>query len=413
MALVDILNTDIKPGDNLLLVAGSLPDDEKLAQAMQRELAEQYRLSNVALLKSRKVDDEIKKMDRETWPVTYGPFTDSEITFEAGARTVRDIFDEKHIVYVKHFLTPLAGTSVQDNLFETRVFGSWLDDRQKEGLVKVGKLTLASPYLPYVRNHSIKKYKEMGYLQANTLKLFVDMLASSRFNEVISIDTHSNQIWRELEDRKIYGQHINPFKAASKKDWRLYQAYIEGCNTPEERIEKLEELTPFVQIYKKLIEEDPNIAVAEVDIGTYDRVLEFCNDTGIGLENIISFDKIRKGEGDSMLAGIRWYSQLKKEHIKDRTFLLPDDLLSSGGTIHNVAKYLKENGAKAVYAFISHNAGTKQDKIKNSEFVDKVIMLDTVPNEHHDKFEYLEKKSVLLSMASYKSHMNFYHGARQ
>lgn len=47
--------------------------------------------------------------------------------------------------------------------------------------------------------------------------------------------------------------------------------------------------------------------------------------------------------------------------VRDKIAILVDDMIDSGNTLVLAAKTLKENGAKAVYALISH--GTSPDRL--------------------------------------------------
>jgi len=44
------------------------------------------------------------------------------------------------------------------------------------------------------------------------------------------------------------------------------------------------------------------------------------------------------------------YKAFPSKHIQDRTVLIVDDIMTSGETLHHVAKLLKANGARTVYA---------------------------------------------------------------
>jgi len=81
-------------------------------------------------------------------------------------------------------------------------------------------------------------------------------------------------------------------------------------------------------------------------------------------------------------------------------------LIASGGTAIKTAEYLKNRGAQDVYIWVTHNAGRDPNKLVKSEFIDGVVMLDTVWNKKADKFTYLQKSGILLGGGVYKSHMN-------
>ena len=55
-------------------------------------------------------------------------------------------------------------------------------------------------------------------------------------------------------------------------------------------------------------------------------------------------------------------------NVKDKTCIIVDDIIDSGGTIINAAKALKNRGAKEVFVYITHgvHSGDALKKIKSS-----------------------------------------------
>ncbi len=80
--------------------------------------------------------------------------------------------------------------------------------------------------------------------------------------------------------------------------------------------------------------------------------------------------------------------------VKQKTCIIVDDIIDSGGTIVNAAKALKDRGAKEVYAYITHGvlSGEAVDKIKKS-VIKKLVVTDTIDN--HDKIKNVENIEVL------------------
>ena len=87
-------------------------------------------------------------------------------------------------------------------------------------------------------------------------------------------------------------------------------------------------------------------------------------------------------------------------HVKDKTCVIVDDIIDSGGTIVNAAKALKDKGAKDVYAYITHAvlSGNAVDKIKKSK-VKKLIITDSIDNSKK------LKKSSKIQVVSISSMM--------
>ncbi len=72
--------------------------------------------------------------------------------------------------------------------------------------------------------------------------------------------------------------------------------------------------------------------------------------------------------------------------VKNKTCILVDDIIDSGGTIVNAAKALKERGAKEVYVYITHGvlSGDAVKKIKNS-VIKNLVVTDTIDNGEKTK----------------------------
>jgi len=69
-------------------------------------------------------------------------------------------------------------------------------------------------------------------------------------------------------------------------------------------------------------------------------------------------------------------------YVKDRTCIIVDDIIDSGGTIVNSAKVLLEKGAKEVHVYVTHGvlSGEAIKKISNSK-IKKLIVTDTIDNQ--------------------------------
>tara|TARA_Y100000591_G_scaffold316949_1_gene326106 strand:- start:412 stop:1344 length:933 start_codon:yes stop_codon:yes gene_type:complete len=72
--------------------------------------------------------------------------------------------------------------------------------------------------------------------------------------------------------------------------------------------------------------------------------------------------------------------------VKNRTCIIVDDIIDTGGTIVNAAKALKERGAKEVYVYITHGvlSGDAVKKIKNS-VIKNLVVTDTIENVEKTK----------------------------
>ena len=88
-------------------------------------------------------------------------------------------------------------------------------------------------------------------------------------------------------------------------------------------------------------------------------------------------------------------------NVKNKTCIIVDDIIDSGGTIVNAVDELKKNGANEVFVFITHAvlSGDAVSKIKKSK-IKKLIITDTIDNSHKIKNN---NKIEVLSIASLMS----------
>ena len=105
-------------------------------------------------------------------------------------------------------------------------------------------------------------------------------------------------------------------------------------------------------------------------------------------------DKRRPAPGKSELMNIIG-------DVKNKTCIIVDDIIDSGGTIVNAVEALKKNGANEVYVFITHAvlSGDAVSKIKKSK-IKKLIITDTIDNSKKIKNN---NKIQVLSIASLMS----------
>ena len=86
--------------------------------------------------------------------------------------------------------------------------------------------------------------------------------------------------------------------------------------------------------------------------------------------------------------------------VKNKTCIIVDDIIDSGGTIVNAVDALKRSGANEVYVFITHAvlSGDAVKKIKNSK-IKKLIITDTIDNskkiKNNNKIEVLSISSLM------------------
>ena len=90
--------------------------------------------------------------------------------------------------------------------------------------------------------------------------------------------------------------------------------------------------------------------------------------------------------------------------VANRVTILVDDLADTSNTITRAAKLLKREGAKMVYALLTHGvlSGDAIQRI-NASALDKVVVTNSVPQEEHKKLcpklEVLEIGSVFAEVS--------------
>jgi ribose-phosphate pyrophosphokinase len=139
----------------------------------------------------------------------------------------------------------------------------------------------------------------------------------------------------------------------------------------------------FARHVKKKIKEKNLICVAP-DVGGTQRARALGNLLNVGLAIV---DKRRPKPGQSQVMNVIG-------NVKDKTCIIVDDLIDSGGTIVNAAKALKDRGAKNVYVYITHGvlSGEAVKKIQKS-VIKNLVITDTIDNS--DKLKKAKNIEVL------------------
>ena len=131
----------------------------------------------------------------------------------------------------------------------------------------------------------------------------------------------------------------------------------------------------FARHIKKKIKSKKIICVAP-DVGGTERARALGKLLNVGLAIV---DKRRPKPGQSQVMNVIG-------DVKDKTCIIVDDIIDSGGTIVNAAKALKARGAKEVYVYITHGvlSGDAVKKIKNS-VIKNLVITDTIDNNEKTK----------------------------
>ena len=148
--------------------------------------------------------------------------------------------------------------------------------------------------------------------------------------------------------------------------------------------------TPLFARYIKKKLKSKNLICVSPDVGGVQRTRGLATKISADLAII---DKRRPAPGKSQVMNIIG-------DVKNKTCIIVDDIIDSGGTIVNAVQELKKNGALDVYVFITHGvlSGTAIEKIKKSK-IKKLIITDTIDNskriKNNSKIEVLSISSLM------------------
>ena len=131
----------------------------------------------------------------------------------------------------------------------------------------------------------------------------------------------------------------------------------------------------FVRHVNKNINKKNIICVAP-DVGGTERARALGKLLDVGLAIV---DKRRPSPGKSQVMNV-------VGNVKNKTCVIVDDIIDTGGTIVNAAEALKNRGAKEVYVYITHGvlSGDAVKKVEKS-VIKKLVITDSIDNNEKVK----------------------------
>jgi len=239
------------------------------------------------------------------------------------------------------FVIQSISTPANDNLMELLI----CIDALRRSSAK--NITAVIPYFGYARQD-----RKVVPRTAISAKLVSNLITDAGANRILSVDLHAGQI-QGFFDIPVDNLFATPI---------------------------------FARHIKKNIKTNNLICVAP-DVGGVERARALSRRISVGIAII---DKRRPTPGKSEVMNI-------VGNVKNKTCVIVDDIIDSGGTIVNAAKALKDKGAKEVYVYITHAvlSGSAVDKIKKSQ-IKKLIITDTIDNSKKIK---ISKKIEVISIA--------------
>ncbi|MFH1074057.1 MAG: ribose-phosphate pyrophosphokinase [Candidatus Firestonebacteria bacterium] len=191
------------------------------------------------------------------------------------------------------------------------------------------RITVVIPYYAYARQD--RKDQPRVAISA---KLIANLLTSAGASRIIAMDLHAPQVQGFFD---IPVDHLIAEPVLSR------------------------------EFAKKKI---PNLVIAASDMGGSKMARSFAERMGTSIAIV---DKRRhhsnKVEALSLIGD-----------VDGKNVLIPDDMISTAGTMVEAAKFLQKHGAKDIYACCTHPvfSGNALEKIKNS-VIKEVMVTDTIP----------------------------------
>ena len=221
------------------------------------------------------------------------------------------------------FIIQSTSPPVNDNLMELLL----TIDAARRASAKT--ITAVIPYFGYARQDR----KDEGRT-AISAKLIANLITSAGVNRVVTTDLHAGQIQG------------------------FFDIPLDNLFSVNELIKDMKEKT----IGK-------NIAVVSPDVGGVVRARAFAKRINASL---VIIDKRRERAGESEVMNI-------VGEVNNKTCILLDDIVDSGGTLCSAAKALKDNGAKEIYSYVVHGvlSGDALKKIEKSE-IKELVLTDSI-----------------------------------
>ena len=223
------------------------------------------------------------------------------------------------------FLIQSVSYPANDNLMELLLS----IDALKRSSAK--NITAVIPYFGYARQD--RKVVPRTSISA---KLVSNLIAKAGADRVVTVDLHSGQI-QGFFDIPVDNLFATPI---------------------------------FARHIKKKLKKNNIICVAP-DVGGTARARALGKLLNVDLAIV---DKRRPAPGKSEVMNVIG-------NVKNKTCILVDDIIDSGGTIVNAASELKKRGAKDVHVYVTHGvlSGNAVEKIKKSS-IKNLVVTDTIDN---------------------------------
>jgi len=391
----------------LLLVSGSAEDTKKLTRETHHILRTNLQMGDQVEILETKIGDEILNgtLKNHAHPLVACSFIDGETRVEGGKTTLYDTVRGKHVVLVDHLFTPTRKESPNDNIHRVRGLLNLCRG------VELPQITLATPYLPYVRAHSIPSYKKKGFHQFDSLTMMLKDFQKDGLDGILTIHLHSQRATQIAEDLRMFLYEANPFQSARK-----INPFKLGFTTGKVKQAKtfLKHLRPFQERFGIYKNRGRKLYTVSVDDGTESRTENFSErafsdlDPGELFALVAYLGKGRDSFGDPTNSSFKHFSQINESNIDPKgIFIMADDMIASGGTADKSAALIKKGSSRAkVELWVSHPVivGEQIPRVNELPTIDKIVCLDTVPQFPNLNVEIIPASAYFLAGMIYKTH---------
>ncbi|EIW60924.1 phosphoribosyl pyrophosphokinase [Trametes versicolor FP-101664 SS1] len=264
----------------------------------------------------------VERLNIPITPCTVKKFSNGEINVKI-SESVRD--EDVYIIQT-------GCSDVNDNLMELLILISACKGASAR------RITAVIPCFPYARMD--KKDKSRAPI---TAKLVANMLAVSGCDHVITMDLHASQI-QGFFDFPVDNLYSEP----------LMISYI-----------------------KRNIEGWRNSIIVSPDAGGAKRVTAIADKLGVEFA-LIHRERTRNSNAPEKM-------EVLVGDVRDKVAILVDDMIDSGTTLALAARSLSDNGAKKVYAIVSHGLLSQTNMKKIEELpIEQLVVTNTVPQQQHE-----------------------------
>jgi ribose-phosphate pyrophosphokinase len=291
------------------------------------------------------------------------------VSGRAHPELARDVADELGIELLPTDIRTFAGSEIYTRFDEsvrgadifvlqshTRPINEWLMeqlimvDAAKRASAK--RITVVAPYYPYARQD--KKGRGREPISA---RLVADMFKVAGADRIMSVDLHAAQI----------------------------QGFFDGP------VDHLFAMPVLLEHFKQSLDPE-TLTVVSPDMGRVKVADAWSDKLGVPLA-IIHKRRDPKVHNDVTVHEI-------VGDVRGRVCLLVDDLIDTGRTIVKAAEALKENGAIGVVVASTHAVFSDPAvEILQSEFIDQVVVTDTLPLPAEKRWDRLTVLSIAPLLA--------------